>query len=450
MDNHTIEEKTPKDPLKIFLIVSNQKYLNDKIEYYLESDNKMLNLDKLFTKFLNNNKEDFEISIYSSYIDKLGKNNYNNQSKKYKAIIILKYNNNIFKGFILYKGDRSNFIYDLKFEENDKKMSPPISLNFTKLEQLKLYSELLKELKIKQGEPLSKALLNDSQLFLMGNNSSYHFDFYLELFKQCYSKKEIKTLLMMFKLNRVILPNEMKVIDYSSILKMIEKKPSIIIKHCTKNDNEEKYYKIFYTLLLYFNSNYNSEEVSNLLSKKELWKHHLEILPMNYKYFSNIVLSEELINEILKQKNLNYEIIKGTLSYVESFEKVLIIINKNIEMIFECLKKEGKKLKLSEFEKTKMKDNIKIGSELEKILKYQSDKKDEFIIFEKDFLKNYIKIDNEVEDKDCPLPAFNQNEKEIKYKENTKTSQMNEIMEDKNNDCKGETKKGKKLLIFEQ
>jgi len=27
---------------------------------------------------------------------------------------------------------------------------------------------------------------------------------------------------------------------------------------------------------------------------------------------------------------------------------------------------------------------------------------------------------------------------------------MNEIMEDKNNDCKGETKKGKKLLIFEQ
>ena len=270
MDNHKIEEKTQKDPLKIFLIVSNQKYLNDKIEYYLESDNKMLNLDKLFTKFLNNNKEDFEISIFSSYIDKLGKNNYNNQSKKYKAIIILKYNNNIFKGFILYKGDRSNFIYDLKFEENDKKMSPPICLNFTKLEQLKLYSELLKELKIKQGEPLSKALLNDSQLFLMGNNSSYHFDFYLELFKQCYSKKEIKTLLMMFKLNRVILPNEMKVIDYSSILKMIEKKPSIIIKHCTKNDNEEKYYKIFYTLLLYFNSNYNSEEVSNLLSKKEL------------------------------------------------------------------------------------------------------------------------------------------------------------------------------------
>ena len=159
MDSHRSEEETQKDPLKIFLIVSNQQYLNDKIEYCLESNNKLISLDKLFTKFLKNNKEDFIISIYSSCISKLDKNNYDKQSKKYKAIVILKYNNNIFKGFIFYKGDRSNFIYDLKFEENDKKIFPPINLKFTKLEQLKLYSELLKELKIKQGEPLSKALL---------------------------------------------------------------------------------------------------------------------------------------------------------------------------------------------------------------------------------------------------------------------------------------------------
>ena len=52
MDSYRNEEETLKDPLKIFLIVSNQKYLNDKIEYCLESDNKVINLDKLFTKFL--------------------------------------------------------------------------------------------------------------------------------------------------------------------------------------------------------------------------------------------------------------------------------------------------------------------------------------------------------------------------------------------------------------
>ena len=454
MDSHRSEEEAQKDPLKVFLIVSNHKYLNDEIEYYLECDDKMINLHKLFTKFLNNNKEDFSISIYSSSINKLDKNNYDKQNKKYKAIVILKYNNNIFKGIFFYKEDRSNFIYDLKFEENDQKVSPPINLNFTKLEQLKLYSELLKELKIKQGEPLSKALLIDSQLFLMGNNSRYHLDFYLEIFKQCYSKKEIKTILMMFKLNRVILPKEMKVKDYSSILKMIEKKPSIIIKYCSKKDNEEKYYILFYTLLLYFNSNYDSEEVSYLLSKKELWKYFIKILPMNHQYFSNIVLSEELINEILKQTNLNYEIIKGTLSYLNSFDKILIIINKNNEIIYECLKRQGKKLNLSEFVKEKMEDNIKINSYIEEILKYQSVKKEELIILEKDFLKNYNRTNdekkeiNEVLDEDCPLPVTNKKEKEIKYNENIKTNKINEKMEDKNNEFKNQNKE-KSLLILD-
>jgi len=454
MDSHRSEKDDQKDPLKVFLIVSNQESLNDKIEYYLECDNKVISLDKLFTKFLKNNKKDFIISIYSSSINKLGKNNYDKQNKKYKAIAILKYNNNIFKGLFFYKEDKSNFIYDLKFEENDQKISPPINLNFTKLEQLKLYSELLKELRIKQGEPLSKALLIDSQLFLKGNNSRYHLDFYLEIFKQCYSKKEIKTILMMFKLNRVILPNEMKVKDYSSILKIIEKKPNIIIKYCSQNDNEEKYYIIFYTLLLYFNSNYDSEEASYLLSKKELWKYYIQILPMNYKYFQNITLSEELINEILNQTNLNYEIIKGTLSYLDSFEKILIVINKNIEKIFECLKKEGKKLKMSELVNLKMTDNIKFSSKIEKILKYQSEKKVEFIIFEKDFLNNYNKIDdkkkeiNEVENEGCPLPASNKNENENEIK-NIKTNKINEEIEDRNNNCKNETTE-KNCIILEQ
>jgi len=168
---------------------------------------------------------------------------------------------------------------------------------------------------------------------------------------------------------------------------------------------------------------------------------------MNHKYFYNISLPEELINEILKQKNLTYEIIKGTFSYIDSFEKILIIINKNIVMISECLKKEGKKLKLSEFINTKEKDNIKIiGSEIEKILKYQSERKEEFIIFEKDFLKKYIKIDEEkVEDEDAPLPVINQNE--FKHDEHNKIN--NEKMEDKINEYKNENKE-KNILIDEE
>ena len=60
------------------------------------------------------------------------------------------------------------------------------------------------------------------------------------------------------------------------------------------------------------------------------------------------------------------------------------------------MKKEGKKIKLSEFINPKVKDNIKIiDAEIKKILKYQSNKKEEFIIIDKDYLNNYIIINDE-------------------------------------------------------
>ena len=76
----------------------------------------MIYLDESLTKILKNNERDFKISIYSSCIDKLDKNNFDTQSKKYKNIVILKNNNNTFKVIIFYKENKNNFIYDLKFE----------------------------------------------------------------------------------------------------------------------------------------------------------------------------------------------------------------------------------------------------------------------------------------------------------------------------------------------
>ena len=78
----------------------------------------------------------------------------------------------------------------------------------------------------------------------MGKNTTYYLDFYLEIFKQCYSKKEIKTLLMMFTLNKVKLSKDIDIKNYSSILNTIENNPNLITKYCSQNDNKEKYFKI--------------------------------------------------------------------------------------------------------------------------------------------------------------------------------------------------------------
>ena len=432
------EDNQQKDPLKVFFTTSNQIIIDEKLEYSLLTNNGMKNLEKLLVEKVIKNNEDFTVSVYSFCIipEELKEIDRDIELKKYKAIIKLKYDKNDYYGFIFFKENRSNFIYDFKFKENKNNNFPPIHLDLNKLEQLKIYSKLLKQLKIKQGHPLSLALLSDSKYFLMGKNAKFYLDFFLELFKQCYSTNEIKTLLMMFKLNKVKLPKELIVKEYSSILKLVESKPNIITKYCSQNDNKDKYYKLFYTLLLYFRSNYEKENINELLNKKENWLYYKEIITNNYEYFSNIKLPEELINEILNQKNLTYEIIKGVLLYIGSIEKLLITINNNIDIISECIIKEKKILKICEFSTPKETDDLnKISFEIEKLLKYQLKKNERFILFGKEFLEKYeqfykekglentnsliksitlseknyednIELNEEEQNENCPLPAI--------------------------------------------
>ena len=393
-------ENKEKEVLKVFLIVSHKSDLDDKIEYFSELNNEKVKLEKLITKSLYFNNENFTASIYSfNTIPEIIKdNNKEIKTKKYKAIIKLKYDDKIFTGSFLFKENKNNFIYDFQFEEIknlNETISPPIQINFSKLEQLKLYNEILKKFKIKQGEPLSLDLIIDSQFYLFGNQTKYYFDFYLEIFKLCFLKKEVKLLILLFKLNKIILPKEMKVKDYSNLLDTIEKKPHIITKYCNSGDNKEKYYKIFYTILLYFRANYEKEKVSDLLNKKELWKYYIEILPINHEYFNNIEMPEKLIKEILLQKNLSYEIIKGTLSYINSIENILITINNYFNIIYECIKKENRKLNISEIKVSNISENFKrIIFELEKIIKYELEKKELFILIDEEFFNNYNNIND--------------------------------------------------------
>ena len=253
-------------------------------------------------------------------------------------------------------------------EIKEKNINSEIFLSLGKLEQLKIFIEVLKKLKIKQSNKLSIDLIIDSELLLKGKNTTYDLDLFLEILKQCYSTKEVKVLLMMFKLERVDLPENLNIKNYSSILSLIEKKPNALTRFCSKNDNEEKYLKIFYNLLLFFRVNYEEEKVHDLLSKKDLWKYYIEILPINRKYY-NIEIPNELINEILNQKILSYSIIKDTLSYISSNKNVLIAINNNHDSIFEFCSKNEIILNINDFIHPNEIDNLReILIETQKLL----------------------------------------------------------------------------------
>jgi hypothetical protein len=94
----------------------------------------------------------------------------------------------------------NTFFYDLKFNEAKGFFGatpPPPSINFTKTEQIRIYNEILKLLKIKQGDPLSITLITDSLAYI--NKNKYYLDFYLEILRSCYTKVEVKMLLMKLK-----------------------------------------------------------------------------------------------------------------------------------------------------------------------------------------------------------------------------------------------------------
>ena len=400
--NKKIDENTS---LKVSFITSYKEYINKDIEI-TPKKSWMENFDKIFTKSINYNNDSFIVSIFCfTFVQKnLKESDYDKKSKNYKATVCLKHKNNKFEGIILFKKEKNNFIYDFKFNDDEGFISitkPPTSIKFSKLDQLKLYGKYMNSKKIKQDNPLSVDLILDSQKYLSedknksNKNGIYTLEYFLEILKMCYDQKEVKTLLMRFRLERIIFENKMEPKNYSSILNLLYKRPKKIINFCTEKDNKERYIEIFYTLLLYFRSHYEKNKLQELISDNNLWKYFIKIFPGNYEYFSNIEIPETIINNILNQTPLKYEIIIGTFQYLKSIESLLICINNNCESIFKCCMNEKDKKKqmiqINEFVKPNQSDDLsKILKEIEKIINFESNNNKQFVEFNDELWKNYI------------------------------------------------------------
>ena len=285
---------------QVFFITSNQTKYDKRLKYSLPNKKIKTNLIKPW-KYKN---EHFTVKVFSFEIVKKDLKDKDPKSKKYMAKVeltkIRTFKNDIFQGNIFFKEFKNNYIYDFEFAELEGwtgTTPPPNHITFSKSEQLQIYNEMLNQLKVKQEEKLSIDLIIDSQLYL---GKKYMLDFYLEILKRCYSQKEVKTLLMMFKLERVFLPEKMDPKKYSAILNLIEKKPNVIIQYCSEKDNKEKYYKLFYSLLLFFRANYEKEKAQSLLSQEGLRKYFVEILSENASKFSILDVPDDLIADMIK------------------------------------------------------------------------------------------------------------------------------------------------------
>ena len=252
----------------------------------------------------------------------------------------------------------------------------------------------MKSLKKKQSDQIYKDLIVDSQSSTFGKR--IHLDFFLEIFKGCYSQKEVKLFLKSFKLENILLPEKFIYKDYASILNLIEKNPKIIIQYCSEKDNKENYYLIFYTLLFFTRFMYEREKATEMLEKKNLWEYFIQILPDKFRFFPNLNISDELINQMFEQK-LSVKIITGILSYCGSIEKILVLINAKIDAISKCCLEEKTVILMSTLENPKKTDNLEnIIKEIGKIIMYEINNGKKFLSFDEQFWKIYIQFNDDV------------------------------------------------------
>ena len=221
---------------KIYFIASNRSILDRKLEYYFDDKKIFKNLKKVYSFKKQYKNQEFIISIFSFDFDianlKYIKKDIN--MNKYKLMIKLKRLDYLseHKGIIFFNENKNNFIYNFRFG-NSSFYSAPIEIDFTNFELLQIYIKFIDNLNIINKENLISDLFDDSKQFLI-NKNSYYFDFYLELFKLFYNKKEIKDILIIFDLNKVELPVKFHDNNYTKFLFLIEEKKDVIIKFCEK------------------------------------------------------------------------------------------------------------------------------------------------------------------------------------------------------------------------
>ena len=398
------QKKDESETKKVFFITSNQSKLNKLLNYEISKGKGLANLQAgdpkaVYREDQAYKREQFSVFINSIEIvqNELKEENRDQKSKKYKAIVNLKNARHTFPGPISFRHTKNNFIYDFEFNEYKGWTStyyPPPHIAFSKLEQLKLYIKYVKDkLKKKQKDQIYRDLITESQLAVFGKKT--YLDFYLEIFKNCYADKEIKLFLKSFKIENILLPENLNYKDYSVILGLLERKPEIISQHCVEKD-KKLYYKLFYTLLFYVRFIYEREKANDMVERKNLWEYLIQILPEKSKFFPKLKISEELIQKMFEQE-LTIEKIIGILSFCGSIEKVLILINDKIEQISDCCIKYKNKILMSSLENPQKTDNLeKIIEEIEKIIKYELNNNKAFISFDKEFWEHYIHFNDDV------------------------------------------------------
>ena len=286
--------------------------------------------------------------------------------------------------------ERDFYEYDFNIEEID---NHPL----THEEQFEIYVEILRKTYNKKvNSPENDDLIISTHRLLDEEGKKYNFFFYLLIFLECYRTKYIQQHLLKFKPEKIeglgTFP-EAKLKQLKTILNLLSKNPKSLNLHNSKDEAELM--ELFYSILLYFNMNFQKEKVEEMFKDDKISKYLIKKLNTFRDLYKELNLEKETIINLMK-KSETFDDILGLLQYIRTTDTIefLKFINEQKEIINDIY---GKELdKLNEENEKLDKEHKKEMKKLD-IEKYVIPKKDDKImdIFtEASLIFNFEKMNN--------------------------------------------------------
>ena len=300
--------------------------------------------------------------------------------------------------------------YDFNIEELDFQ---PLSHE----EQFEIYVEILrKTCNKKQNTAENDYLIQSTHHLLDEEGKKYNFFFYLLIFLECYRTNSIQQHLLKFKPEKIeglgTFP-EAKLKVIKNILKALAKNPSKSM-NLQGSGNESELNELFYSILLFFNMNFQKELVVEMFKDDKILTYLSKKLISFHNLYKGLVLEKDIVRKLIN-KAKTFDEILGYLPYIgtDIIEFLQLIYNEMnfIKQIYENEwdklneenegkdkkdQKQMKKIEVEQYVLPKKSDNIqKLFEVASLIFVTQKLNNMEIIKFSKTLIGKYIEFYNE-------------------------------------------------------
>ena len=304
---------------------------------------------------------------------------------------------------INFTDDTKDFYeYDFNIEEIDNQ---PLSHE----EQFEIYVEILrKTFKKQMNSTENENLILSTHRLLDEEGKKYNFFFYLLIFLECYRTKSIQDHLLKFKPEKIeglgTFP-EKKLNLIKKILNLVGKNPSKSLSLQNTKD-ETELIELFYSILLYFNMNFEKEKVMEMFKDDKILTYLSKKLISFHSLYQELILEQDIVEKLIQKAKTSEEIL-GFLPYIGNdiikFLQLIYSQKDHIMKIYEDeldkLEEKGKKeIKLIDVEKfivPKKTDDINKIHQLASSIFIEQKLKSLIIIkFSKDLISKYVEFYN--------------------------------------------------------